>query len=128
MDSSWNGGPVGELTATKFQKPSQNFVEGIFDALTSYMRFLLTSFRHTLHLAFIIYLYIYIYHIYCEKWLIIATYPQGACTSALDEIIVSSLNHSGCPSVQDKWFQCCQTGSGAGDLAPKKLERAEAEC
>ena len=36
VDSSWNGGPVGELTATKSQKPSQNFVEGIFDALTSY--------------------------------------------------------------------------------------------
>ena len=30
VDSSWNGGPVGELTATKSQKPSQNFVEGIF--------------------------------------------------------------------------------------------------
>ena len=47
MDSSWNGGPVGELTATKSQKPSQNFVEGIFDALTSYKRFLLTPFLHT---------------------------------------------------------------------------------
>ena len=40
-------GPVGELTATKAQKPSQNFVEGIFDALTSYKRFLLTPFLHT---------------------------------------------------------------------------------
>ena len=39
--------PVGELTATKSQKPSQNFVEGIFDALTSYKRFLLTPFLHT---------------------------------------------------------------------------------
>ena len=35
---------IGELTATKSQKPSQNFVEGIFDALTSYKRFLLTPF------------------------------------------------------------------------------------
>ena len=36
VDVSWNGGPVGKLTATKSQKPSYNFVEGIFDALTSY--------------------------------------------------------------------------------------------
>ena len=30
-----NGGPVGKLTATT-QQPSQSFVEGTFDALTSY--------------------------------------------------------------------------------------------
>ena len=40
---SWNGGPVGELTATKSQKPSQNFVEAIFYG----KRFLLTPFLHT---------------------------------------------------------------------------------
>ena len=51
MDSSWNGGPVGKLTATKSQKPSQNFVEGIFDALTSAI-FADPLCPHTLHLAF----------------------------------------------------------------------------
>ena len=54
---SWNPGlfvdvfvewwPVGKLTATKAHKLSQNFVEGIFDALTSYKPFLLTPFVHT---------------------------------------------------------------------------------
>jgi len=45
---------ASRLTATKTYKPSQNFVEGIFDALTSYKRFLLTPFLHTpSHLAFI---------------------------------------------------------------------------
>ena len=48
--------PVRKLTATKTHKPSQNFVEGIFDALTSSKPFLLTPALspHTLHKAFII--------------------------------------------------------------------------
>ena len=41
VDVSWNG------AATKSQKPLLNFVEGIFDALTSYKRFWLTPFLHT---------------------------------------------------------------------------------
>ena len=47
VDVSWNGGPVGKLTATKSQKTSQNFVEGIFDALALFKRVLLTPFLHT---------------------------------------------------------------------------------
>ena len=35
VDVSWNGRPVGKLlNVTNTQKPLQNFVEGIFDALT----------------------------------------------------------------------------------------------
>ena len=30
VDVSWSGGPVGKLSVTKAQQPSQNFVEGIF--------------------------------------------------------------------------------------------------
>ena len=50
VDVSWNGRPVKTLTATKSQEPWQNFVKGIFaifDALTSYKRFVLTPFLHT---------------------------------------------------------------------------------
>ena len=56
MDVTWNGEPVGKLTAAKTQKPSQNFVEGVFDARTSYKPFLLNHAEplspHNLHLAF----------------------------------------------------------------------------
>ena len=58
VDVLWNGGPVGKLIyVTNTQKPLQNFVQGIWDALILYKQMFADplsthTHAHTLHLAF----------------------------------------------------------------------------
>ena len=55
-DVSWNGWPVGKLyniIVTKNQKPSQNFVEGLYDTLWTWCKHFFDPLSpHTLHLGF----------------------------------------------------------------------------